>query len=138
MKYDPDKHHRRSIRLKNYDYSQKGAYFVTICTYQKENIFGDVINGEVLLNETGEIVQKIWNELPESYNGIVTDAFQIMPNHVHGIIVIQGVGVDSHVYPKNKRKGQTWGVCPYDFVTDGNPEIQEFDDKTVCGWWKGK
>ena len=57
MKYDPDKHHRKSIRLKDYDYSQAGAYFVTICTHNKKCLFGDIIDGKMLLNYSGEIIR---------------------------------------------------------------------------------
>jgi len=92
MKYDPEIHQRRSIRLSNYDYSQKGGYFVTICTKNKESIFGEMINGEMILNDAGKMVQKMWNELSEYYQSVITDAFQIMPNHIHGIIVISTAG----------------------------------------------
>ena len=60
MKYDPQIHHRRSIRLKGYDYTQAGAYFITICTHQRENIFGEIVNGEMKLNSFGEIAYNEW------------------------------------------------------------------------------
>lgn len=87
-KFDPQKHHRRSIRLKNYDYSQAGAYFVTMVTWQREFLFGEIVNGEMKLNHYGEIVQKWWNEISIHFANVETDAFVIMPNHVHGIIFI--------------------------------------------------
>ena len=92
MRYDPAKHHRRSIRLKGYDYSQAGAYFVTICTRNRECLFGDIVDGEMRLNELGIIVQRTWLDLPNHVGGIVLDAFVIMPNHVHGIITITDRG----------------------------------------------
>jgi len=93
MKYNPDKHHRRSIRLQGYDYSQAGAYFVTICTQNYECMFGDIVDGEMVLNDAGRMVHTVWNEIPRYYSGIDIDAFQIMPNHIHGIItVIVGAG----------------------------------------------
>ncbi len=87
-KYDPRKHHRRSIRLRGYDYSQPGAYFVTICTYQKECLLGDVRAGEMALSPYGRIVQRAWDDLPNHYPHVELDAWVIMPNHVHGIIVL--------------------------------------------------
>jgi putative transposase len=94
-KFDSQKHHRNSIRLKNYDYSSNGAYFITVCTYQRLCVFGDIIDGEIVLNEIGKIVQKIWDELPNHNWNIVLDKFVVMPNHVHGIIVIENVGAGS-------------------------------------------
>jgi putative transposase len=87
-KFDPQKHHRRSIRLKGYDYSSEGAYYVTIVTQGRECLFGEIIDGEVHLNKYGEIVQKWWNEIPIHFPTVELGAFIIMPNHVHGIIFI--------------------------------------------------
>ncbi len=88
MKYDPQKHHRRSIRLRGYDYSQPGWYFVTIVTHKRQNIFGRVANGQMVLNDAGEIVKTEWLKTREIRGNIKLDAFVIMPNHIHGIIVI--------------------------------------------------
>ena len=87
-KFDPQKHHRRSIRLKGYDYSQEGAYFVTMVTWQREFLFGNIANQEMMLSQYGEIVQKWWQEIPVHFPNVETGAFVIMPNHVHGIIYI--------------------------------------------------
>ena len=87
-KFDPNKHHRRSLRLKGYDYSQKGAYYVTIVAWRRECLFGEVVNGDVKLSSYGEIVQKWWDEIPRHFQNVETGAFIIMPNHVHGIIII--------------------------------------------------
>jgi REP element-mobilizing transposase RayT len=86
--YDPKVHHRRSIRLRGYDYSQAGAYAVTICTEQKQGLFGEIVEGEMVLNDVGRMVQQTWNEIPSHYAGCGLDAFVVMPNHVHGIILI--------------------------------------------------
>lgn len=88
MRRDPERGHRRSIRLKGYDYARASAYFVTICTYGRECLFGDVAGDEVRLNECGEIVGGAWDDVPGHYDGAETDAFVVMPNHVHGVIVI--------------------------------------------------
>ncbi len=85
MRYDPESRHRRSVRLKGYDYACAGAYFVTICTQDRACLFGEIENGKMLLNDAGRMVQSVWNELPVYYAGIETDAFIIMPNHIHGV-----------------------------------------------------
>ena len=87
-KFDPQKHQRRSIRLKEYDYSQSGAYFVTIVTWQREYLFGEIVKGEMRLNPRGEVVQKWWNEILNHFQNVETGAFVVMPNHIHGIIFI--------------------------------------------------
>ena len=90
-KVPPNKHHRQSIRLKEFDYRQNGAYFVTICSHNKECLFGNVMNEEMQLNDAGRMVQAVWNEISSHYPGIETDTFIVMPNHIHGIIVLAGV-----------------------------------------------
>ncbi len=88
MSYDPEINHRRSFRLREYDYSQPGAYFITICTHNREYLFGNVVDGKMVLNEFGKIVEQCWLETEKMRNGVIVDAFVIMPNHLHGIIVI--------------------------------------------------
>jgi len=88
MKYNPQIHHRRSIRLQGYDYSQNGAYFITLCTHNRECLFGQIQNGQMILNEYGKIVEQCWNNLSNHYDNIELDAYVIMPNHFHGIILI--------------------------------------------------
>jgi putative transposase len=89
MLYDPQKHHRHSIRLKGYDYTQTGAYFVTICAWGRKCLFGEVAAGEMVLNENGLIVLAAWEDLSNHYSNVELDAFVVMPNHVHGIIVLR-------------------------------------------------
>jgi REP-associated tyrosine transposase len=79
---------RQSLRLPAYDYSQAGAYFITVCTQNRLMLFGEVIDADVRLNELGMIAQRTWDDLPSRYHGIDLDAFVIMPNHVHGIIIL--------------------------------------------------
>jgi len=88
MKYNPDIHHRRSIRLKGYEYSQGGAYFVTICTHNRECMFGKIVDGKMCINEWGKIAERCWLEIPEHYPNVSLDEFVIMPNHIHGIIIL--------------------------------------------------
>ena len=96
---------RKSIRLKDYDYSEPGDYFVTICTQDKKCLFGKIIDCEMRSNDVGKMVEKVWQEIPQSYPNIEIDEFTIMPNHLHGIITI--VGADPRVRP-----GQTQGFAP--------------------------
>ena len=91
--YNPEKHHRRSIRLKEYDYSRAGAYFVTICTHNREYLFGNVVNDEMVLSEYGKIVENVWYNLTGHYQNIKLDKFIVMPNHIHGIIVLIDVDI---------------------------------------------
>jgi REP element-mobilizing transposase RayT len=93
MKYNPDIHRRRSIRLKGYDYSQAGMYFVTICVQNRECLFGEIIDGEMILNKYGKIVQMVWEALPQHYPHVQLGEFVGMPNHIHGIIVITGSAI---------------------------------------------
>jgi REP element-mobilizing transposase RayT len=88
MKYNPQIHHRRSIRLKGYDYSQAGAYFITICTKNRQNLFGHIENGIMILNEMGQIAYNEWLKTPEIRPNVSLDVFVVMPNHMHGIILI--------------------------------------------------
>lgn len=90
MKFKPEKHHRRSIRLHGYDYSQSGAYFVTICTQNRECLLGEIAEGEMQPSPAGKMVQAVWDEIPVNYPGIDVAEFVLMPNHVHGVIVIVG------------------------------------------------
>jgi hypothetical protein len=80
--------HRRSIRLKNYDYSSPGAYFITICTYNKQKFFGEIVDGRMELNEAGDFAQACWTSIPEHYPDVRLDKWVIMPDHIHGILWI--------------------------------------------------
>ncbi|NQU66398.1 MAG: transposase [Candidatus Marinimicrobia bacterium] len=99
MTYDPQKHHRRSIRLKGYDYSQPGAYFVTMCTQNRKMLFGDVVGGEMNLNDYGKLVELEWFKTEKMRTNIRLDAFVVMPNHLHGIIVIDDCWGTEHRAP---------------------------------------
>jgi len=88
--YNPKIHHRRSIRLKGYDYSKEGSYFITICCQDRICRFGQVENGEMVLNELGLEAYNEWTKLTERFPNMEMDVFQIMPNHMHGIVVLGG------------------------------------------------
>jgi putative transposase len=92
MNYDPNRHHRRSIRLQGYDYSHPGAYFITIVAQDRACLFGEVVNGEIRLNDAGKMIQRWWLELNRKFPTIKTDEYAVMPNHFHGIITIVTTG----------------------------------------------
>jgi putative transposase len=92
------KNNRHSIRLKNYDYSTPGYYFVTICTRDRKSLFGEVTSGQMLLNPVGEKIQSVWISLPDYYPGIEIDSYVVMPNHLHGILALN-VGAGPRARP---------------------------------------
>ena len=118
MRSDPEKPHRRSIRLGGYDYSQPGAYFVTVCAQNRECLFGELVDNKMRLNDAGRMVESVWEELPRHYAGIDIDAFVAMPNHIHGIIMLLDgdvVGAGPRARPDNRKSrpldGQPRGVA---------------------------
>jgi putative transposase len=80
---------RKRIRLKDYDYSKSGYYFITICTKNREEWFGEVESGTMRLNKFGETARDFWVEIPVHFKGVSTDEFSVMPNHLHGILIIE-------------------------------------------------
>jgi putative transposase len=116
MKYNPDIHHRRSIRLKNYDYSRAGMYFVTICVNHRLPLFGRIFNGEMELNEAGIIVKNMWLDLMNHLSNLALHEFVVMPNHFHGIVEIEhsvGAGLVPALNTRNcANEGQPQGIAP--------------------------
>ncbi len=104
MVYDPQQHQRRSIRLKGYDYSQPGAYFVTICTQNREPVLGEIVEGEMILNEYGQVVARCWMWLAKQYPHVELDEWVVMPNHAHCIVILSGRG-GSRKGGSSSRKG---------------------------------
>lgn len=104
-----NKFHRRSIRLKDYDYTQEGAYFITICTFRRQCIFGDVVDDEVFLNTLGCIVETEWHKTAQVRPYVIIDEYVVMPNHFHGILFIDyenmplAVRADRRSAPTEKR-----------------------------------
>ena len=98
-KYNPNLHHRRSIRLRGYDYSQPGAYFITLCTQNRECLFGNVVDEKMILNDAGKMIEKWYFEFQKKFSVIQCDQYIIMPNHMHFIII--NVGADLGVCPEN-------------------------------------
>ncbi|MEO9145446.1 MAG: transposase [Ginsengibacter sp.] len=117
IKYNPKIHHRRSIRLKGYDYSQAGAYFITICTNDRKCVFGEITNGEMMLNDYGKIANDEWEKLPQRFPNFELDVFQIMPNHMHGIVLLNE-SVGAGLAPAQNDNGATARVAPTKTVGD--------------------
>lgn len=90
MPDDPNKHHRRSIRLKGYDYSQAGAYFITICCHDRVCLFGDIVEDQMVWNDAGQMIEAQWSALTERFTNIELHEFIVMLNHFHGILQIAG------------------------------------------------
>jgi REP element-mobilizing transposase RayT len=134
MKYEPQKHHRRSIRLKGYDYTQPGAYFVTFCTYQRDEILGEVLQAEMILSALGQIVQEEWFRTARIREEIqlFDDEFIVMPNHGHGIIrIIETVGADG-VRPNDGVRPDD-GVRPIKKDARGDDQVSRGENKDARG-----
>ena len=105
MKYNPQIHHRRSIRLQGYDYAQAGAYFITICCEKREYRFGKIEHDKMILNEYGTVAYDEWIKLPVRFSNCDLDVLQIMPNHIHGIMILKDtVGEGFTPAPKEQKE----------------------------------
>ncbi|NIN69935.1 MAG: transposase [Anaerolineae bacterium] len=116
MECGVERHRRRIVRLKGYDYSRPGAYYVTVCTHLRSCLLGEVAEDEMRLNDYGHIVRTCWSDLPSHHAHLRLDAFVIMPNHIHGVFVLvedQGsngttVGAKRHGLPEIVRAFKTF------------------------------
>jgi len=136
MGYGADRRRRRSIRLKGYDYSQAGAYFVTICTEDREWVLGEVVAGEVRPNDAGAVALAVWEDLPRHYGHVRVDAFVVMSNHVHGIIVLTddvALGDGAGLKPAPTEPGH--GV---DTVGAETARMEGGAGAIGCGWRRGE
>ncbi len=145
MPYDPHKHHRRSIRLQGYDYTASGIYFVTICVQNRHCVMGEVINGEMILSPIGRIVADAWCWLAEQYDYVMLGAWTVMPNHLHGLLMLvdmptlgSGRGTSrrggSRAAPTGKVKplGQLIGA----FKTVSTKAINELQETPGTRFWQ--
>ena len=117
MKFNPALHNRHSIRLSEYDYTRSGAYFVTICTANREPLFGRIVEGAMFLNELGAVVLECWEWLSKQYSYVTLDTSILMPNHLHGIIVVNeddfvkgGSRTAPTIFPRRKPLGRLVGA----------------------------
>ncbi len=133
---------RKSIRLKSYDYSTAGYYFVTICTKDRNCLLGEISHQGMQLNEAGRMINKIWNELPEYYPNVSIDAFAVMPNHIHGIVIIESaenVGAGPRACPEHlgATNGHPQGGAPTDKTMSLPDVVHRFKSLTTNEYIKG-
>jgi putative transposase len=116
MKYTPKIHHRRSIRLKEYDYSQEGGYFITLCSQNRKCVFGEIKDGVMRLSSVGDLAAQCWSEIPAHFENAELDEFVVMPNHIHGIIILKSLSVGvQYIEPRQRRepqRNQFQGIIP--------------------------
>lgn len=122
MKYDPARHHRRSIRLKGWDYSQEGLYFVTICTYERACVLGEIKDGVMLLSDVGGIAKQCWDEIPGHFENVELDEYVIIPNHIHGVILLRGISRRDEVTSSLRNDPET-GPQSQRSVIKGSPRL---------------
>ena len=107
-----------SARLQNYDYSQSGAYFVTICTKNREHYFGEIMNGKMKLSDIGKMAKKYWKQIPDHFSFVILGEWVVMPNHIHGIIMINKNNVDIN-----------YSVETQDFASLQSPKYDQYKNK---------
>jgi len=132
---------RRSIRLPEYDYSQEGAYYITICTQGRRCMFGEIRNSKIILSECGRIVDDRWQHMPERYYGVILDEYVIMPNHIHGIIIIggnvnNGVGAIHELPLRIKRRGMILSKIIGYFKMNSAKQINQIGNTTGQTVWQ--
>lgn len=108
MRYDPYHHRRRSIRLRGYDYTAPGASFLTVIVRDRAQLLGQIVEGRAVLSTAGQIVETVWRRMPRHFPRVSLDAFVIMPDHIHGIIVLSGESGPA----TTEREGRPAGTRP--------------------------
>ncbi len=127
-----NKFHHRSIHLKDYDYSSAGAYFVTICAHNRDCLFGEIINGEMMLNDAGKMVEEWWKTIPLRYSNTEIDVCVVMPNHFHGIIIItDSVGAESISAQNNEMVCTIKNHVGAESISVPDIEMKSFTQNTV-------
>lgn len=136
-KYNPNIHNRQSIRLKGYDYTKTGLYFITICCQNRAHLFGDILNQQMFLNDAGKMIENEWLSLANNFKNIKLHEFIVMPNHFHSILEITGatLAVDRNEGEINPDIGQPQGIAPTP-KTIGNI-IGAFKSKTTVEYING-
>ncbi len=132
---------RRSIRLSGFDYSQDGAYFVTVCTQNRDCVFGELEDGNMVLNSYGQIVSNIWRDLPDHYFHVRSDQFVVMPNHIHGIMILNrnhvvGIDVGAGLKPAPTAKIHALPEIIRGFKTFSSRRINELRGTPGTGLWQ--
>lgn len=145
MKKFKNKYRIASARLQNWDYGTDGAYFITICTDKREHFFGEIVMSKMELNQLGEIAHNIWAQIPDQFPYVELGNFVIMPNHTHGILIINklqtmpGNSIEapfltpqSQSKVTNSENENIGGICG-----DKNPMLQE-NISRIIRWYKGR
>ncbi|MBX0331447.1 transposase [Oscillochloris sp. ZM17-4] len=112
MPYDAGRHHRRSIRLPGYDYRRPGAYFITICAQIRGDLFGEIIGGTMAPNAYGEAIATCWEAIPRHHARVALDIFVLMPDHLHGVILLHGEAPERKPPPAGRPRGTVPGSIP--------------------------
>jgi len=131
-----EKLQRKSIRLKEYDYSRSGEYFVTICTKNHECVFGSIINGQMDLNEKGRIVNRCWKGIPEHFSNVELDEYVIMPNHIHGIVIINEIDMNCRGEVTSPLRKPTLGKIAAYFKYQSTKLINELHGAPSAKVWQ--
>jgi len=139
MRDDSEKSYRRSLRLSNYNYSQSGAYFITICIHNRECLLGKIDDGMMILNNFGTIVRETWNSLSDKYSEISLDEWTVMPNHIHGIVIIDNPNADTSHELQLQRKERRTMLLPKAigyFKMNSSKQINELRGRTGQPLWQ--
>ncbi len=122
-----NKYRIKSTRFPGWDYSSNGMYFVTICTKNKTHYFGNIVNGKMNLNKHGQIANQYWTDIPTHFSNVHLDAYIIMPNHIHGILIIHNV----------KRRDAINRVSTGGITKTNNPMLNKSISR-IIRWYKGR
>ena len=141
-RYDPQRHHRRSIRLRGWDYRRNGAYFVTLTTHDRVHLFGEIVNRTMAVSDFGRVVSEEWNRTAQLRPYVQLDAFVVMPNHVHGIIWIVNddnvgrVEAAPRPYPPRGVKSGSLGAIVGAFKSAVTKRINKIRDTLGAPVWQ--
>lgn len=135
MIYNPQKHHRRSIRLKGYDYSQLGFYFITICVQNREHLFGHIENGKMVLNDAGRMVENEWLNIPQRFKNVVLHEYIVMPNHFHCIVeMVETKPVGATLVVDPNKNGHPQGDAPTENIPTVGDIVGAFKSITTVNY----
>ncbi len=129
----------KQYRLLGYDYSGEGNYFITICTYNREEYFGKITNDTMILSDAGKIVDQIWNEIPVKFENVKLDVYQIMPDHFHGIIIINSDNCRNLTRLPDRQVYQIPNPNEFKSGIRNNPmELKSISLGRIIRWFKGR
>lgn len=132
-----NKYRIKSTRLPHWDYGNNGIYFITICTQNRQHFFGEIIDGEMQLNEIGGMVDQYWNEIPQHFPFVELGEFVVMPNHTHGVLIIDRMGDDDDALVETTVETRLIASLPGGFSKNNNPMLHE-NISRIIRWFKGR